>query len=499
VNSHSSLKRKYDAVLIGAGIMSSTLATLLNELEPESQILILERLDEAGLESSSPLNNAGTGHAANCELNYTPIDNFGKVDIKKAIDINESFERSLELWSSLAELGELCPNDFLKFLPHISFVKGKSNVDFLKKRFNYLNDHHFFKDMIWSSDLETLKDWMPLMFQDRYEREGCYAATSVERGTDIDFGALTKKYIERLQKEDSFQILYGLDVKNLSKTKDDLWDIKISDSEQKVNHIFSKFVFIGAGGGSLPLLQKTGIPESKFYGGFPVGGQWLICEDSKIAQSHDAKVYGKADMGSPPMSVPHLDKRWINNKQLLLFGPFAGVNMKFLKTGSQFDLFNSVNKNNLISMLQVGIQNVDLINYLISQSKLDHTARIEALRSFMPSAKENNWNLCEAGQRVQIIKKTKNGGVLKMGTEVVISSDNSLAALLGASPGASTAVSAMMNVITNCWKEKMFTNQWQEKLSKLFPSYGQSLSKDYDLMTRVRERNNSILGFIRST
>ena len=482
---------RYDAVLIGAGVMSCTLAMLLNELDPDLRLLIIERLPEPGLESSSALNNAGTGHAANCELNYTPLDEDGTITTNKALEINKAFELSLEFWSSLASAGKLDPKKFLNFLPHISFVWGESDVNFLKTRFEKLTQFPAFESMQLSTDFDELRDWMPLIFEER-KNDKPFAGTRVNRGTDLDFGSLCCEYLKQINKSGSVEINFSSEVVNLKKNKNKSWSIDIKRENGRKN-VVTPFVFIGAGGGALSLLQKSGVPEACSYGGFPVGGQWLICEKTNLANKHQAKVYGKAKIGAPPMSVPHLDTRWINGERSLLFGPFAGFSTKFLKQGSIWDFYGSINTTNIGPLIQAGLKNVDLVGYLLSQLKLNQKSKIGALQDFIPSADNLDWRLCEAGQRVQIIKKSKRGGILKMGTEVVSSKDGTLAALLGASPGASTAVATMLEVLKLCWAEQMNSNAWEEKLKALFPSM--SSDTKYVTLSEIRERNNSILGY----
>ena len=483
---------QYDAVLVGSGIMSSTLAVLLHELEPNLRLLIIERLGEPALESSSALNNAGTGHAANCELNYTPEDSEGKLNLEKAIDINLSFERSLEFWASLASRGKINPQTFLHRLPHISFVKGDHDVSFLKKRYKSLRDYKAFSLMKWTEDYSELNSWIPLMMEGRDSDEKL-AATRVDRGTDVDFGMLTTSYINYLSKSEVVDIMFNSEVYDIKNDAEKQWRL-IVKGKDKSFEISTPFVFLGAGGGALPLLQKSGIPESLGYAGFPVSGQWLVCSNKQLINKHFAKVYGKAKIGSPPMSLPHLDSRWIQGKRSLLFGPFAGFSGKFLKQGSNFDLIRSIRSTNLVAMLQVGIRNKNLVNYLLNQLLQTKEDQIQNLREFAPISNADDWSLFIAGQRVQIIKKTSNGGVLQMGTEIVTSSDGTLAALLGASPGASTAVSIMLEVLSRCWSVQMTSNEWQSRLRKLFPSYGYDLHSEDLLLDKTRERSDSLLG-----
>ena len=485
----------YDAVLVGAGIMSGTLALLLAEVLPDIKILIIEKLNSPGSESTGAFNNAGTGHAANCELNYTPIDEKGNIIIDKALSINRSFENSMSLWASLYAAGKIDIKKFLKFIPHISFVSGKENISFLKKRYQAMANNPEFKDMEFTSSFGQISSWASLITKDRNPLNEI-AATRVERGTDINFEALTKEYLSFVSKNKNVELRHKTELIDLKKIDQKQWELELSLNGRKIS-VRTAFVFLGAGGKTINYLQKSKIPEANNYGGFPVSGKWLICEEKSLTEKHNAKVYGKADIGSPPMSVPHLDTRWIDGKRLLLFGPFAGFTTKFLKQGSYFDLFNSIKKNNIVSMLDVGFKNNDLINYLISQSLKNHNSRVDNLKNMMPSADPSNWYLKNAGQRVQIIKKTNKGGSLKFGTEIVTSSDGSLSALLGASPGASTAVSIMVKVLT---RSCLFLNDkinLQKKINDLIYQSQLTYESDKDFLINIKKRNNSILGFHR--
>ena len=483
----------FDAVLVGAGIMSSTLALLISEVLPDIKFLIIEKLNAPGSESTGAFNNAGTGHAANCELNYTPLDEKGNLKIDKALSINRSFETSMSLWASLYEAGKIDIKKFLKFIPHISFVSGQDNISFLKKRFQKMTENPEFIDMEFSTSFDEISSWAPLITKDRNPSTQI-AATRIGRGTDINFEALTKEYLSLVSLNKNVEIRYKTELVDLQKIDKKQWELEIS-SEGRKTSIRTGYVFLGAGGKTINYLQKSKIPEAKSYGGFPVSGKWLICEKKDLTEKHNSKVYGKADIGSPPMSVPHLDTRWIDNKKLLLYGPFAGFTTKFLKQSSYFDLFSSIKKNNIFSMLDVGFKNNDLINYLISQSLKSHNSRVENLKNMMPSANPSDWYLKNAGQRVQIIKKTEGGGSLKFGTEIVNSSDGSLSALLGASPGASTAVSIMVEVLE---KSVLFLNDkhnLQKKINDLiYPEL--SVSENYSTFIKeIKKRNNSIFGF----
>ena len=472
-------EKPVDVLLIGGGIMSATLGTYLQELEPDWSINMVERLDGVALESSNGWNNAGTGHSALAEMNYTPEKTDGSIDISKAVEINESFQISRQFWTYQVENGVLHnPRSFINSTPHMSFVWGDDNINFLRKRHAALQQSTLFRGMEYSEDPAQIKQWIPLVMEGRDPQQKV-AATRIPIGTDVNFGEITRQLVASLQKKPNFSLSLGHEVREIKRNPDNTWNVTVADLKNgdKESVIKAKFVFIGAGGASLTLLQKSGIPEADNYGGFPVGGEFLVTENPDVVKRHLAKVYGKASVGSPPMSVPHLDTRILDGKQVLLFGPFATFSSKFLKNGSLWDLFGSVNFSNIMPMTHVGIDNFDLVKYLVSQVMLSDDDRFDALREYFPDAKKEDWRLWEAGQRVQIIKKDeKEGGVLRLGTEVVSSKDGSITALLGASPGASTAAPIMLHLMEKVFKDKVATPEWQAKLKEIIPSYGTQLN-----------------------
>jgi malate dehydrogenase (quinone) len=493
-NMMSNIRKRTDVILIGAGIMSATLGALLTELAPEWGIKVFEKLGNAGEESSNEWNNAGTGHSALCELNYTPEKPDGSIDISKAIKINEQFQLSRQFWSYLVNNNLIRnPQDFIMPIPHMSFVQGEKNVAFLKKRFEALSNIPLFQGMEFSDDPEKLKEWIPLIMEGRTSNEPI-AATKIDSGTDVNFGALTRMLFDHL-KSKNVEINYKHRVEDIKRTSDGSWEVKVYDIDSgTIEYHTAKFVFIGAGGGSLPLLQKTGIPESKHIGGFPVSGLFMVCHNPEVVARHHAKVYGKAKVGAPPMSVPHLDTRYIDNKKTLLFGPFAGFSPKFLKTGSNFDLIRSVKPHNIFTMLAAGVKEMKLTKYLIQQVMLSNEKRMEELRAFVPTAKSEDWEIVVAGQRVQVIKDTEAGGkgTLQFGTEVVSAADGSIAALLGASPGASTVVHVMLEVLEKCFPQNM--KEWEPKIKEMIPSYGVSLVENPDLFQEIHTSTAQTLG-----
>lgn len=485
-----------DVVLIGSGIMSATLGVLLNKLQPDWHIAVFERLDAVSLESSDAWNNAGTGHAAFCELNYTQECKDGSIDCTKAFKIDEQFEVSKQFWAYLVENNIIDnPSNFINNIPHISFVEGEEDIRFLKKRYETLTQNHLFKGMQYSEDLSILSQWMPLMMKNRNPADKV-AATKMDLGTDVNFGALTRALFQYLDNQDNTTIYLGHEVKDIERDEQtNHWNITVEDVDNDEKRtVQARFVFIGAGGGALYLLEKSDIPEASGYGGFPVSGQWLRCKNDAIIAQHHAKVYGKAAVGTPPMSVPHLDSRMINGRPELLFGPFAGFSTKFLKHGSYLDLFKTLEWDNLMPMIRAGIDNIPLTQYLIEQVRLTPEEKLEALKEFFPSAKLEDWTLEIAGQRVQIIKKDPiKGGVLEFGTEIVHSADGTIAALLGASPGASTSVSAMLDVLKKCFPDKMKSVEWQTPIKDMIPSYGENLANDAELCEMIRGWTTQVL------
>ncbi len=491
--------KNVDVLLVGAGAMSSTLGVLLKQLNPAFTIAMVERLDDIAQESTSGWNNAGTGHAAYCELNYTPETADGKINASKAFDINASFEVSMQFWSYLVEQGALPdPRAFISPTPHVSFVWGEKNVEYLRKRFEALSASAQFAGMEYSEDPKVLSTWMPLVMEGRDPNEKV-AGTRVAWGTDVNFGALARHMIEYSKKAGDFDLYTSHEVTELQRNAKG-WSVRAKDHKTGGHlDIEAQFVFLGAGGSALLLLQKSGIDEAVGYGGFPVSGQWLVCKNQAVVGQHLAKVYGKAAIGAPPMSVPHLDTRIIDGEHALLFGPFAGFTTKFLKQGSFMDLFASIRPNNLWPMLKVGMTSFDLIKYLITEVLQTRKSRMVALREYFPKAQDSDWSLAIAGQRVQIIKKDpKVGGKLEFGTEVVAAQDGTLAALLGASPGASVAVTAMLHVVEKCFAEELATPEWQARIKAMIPSYGQSLTKDAELLKQVRQHSLTTLKILPS-
>ncbi|MFT4305881.1 MAG: malate dehydrogenase (quinone) [Microbacterium sp.] len=460
--------------------MSATLGTFLQQLQPDWKIAVFERLGEVAAESSNAWNNAGTGHSALCELNYMP----NPTDPSKAVAINEQFQQSRQFWSSLVDQGILdAPSTFINATPHMTFVRGKKDVAYLKRRYQTLKKQALFDTIEFSTDSRVINQWAPLLMDKRRKSDQPFAATRVTGGTDVDFGALTRQLVSAMT-ERGAHLLLDTEVRDLTRLKDGTWRV---DYRRRIGRapgrVHARFVFVGAGGWAIKLLQRSGIPEIKGFGVFPIGGQWLKTSDPAIVARHKAKVYSQAAIGAPPMSVPHLDTRVVDGEASLLFGPFATFSPKFLKRGSMWDIVSQVRFSNLGSMLKVAVTNLDLLKYLVSELLKTHKKKIESLREFMPTAEGGDWELLNAGQRAQVMK----GGKLQFGTEVVAAADGSIAGLLGASPGASTAVSIMLGLLEDCFPDRIAG--WRPKLAELIPTYGRTLNKDaakaHDVLART--------------
>ncbi len=475
--------------------MGATLATLLQQLEPGLTVLILERLQQVAAESSAALNNAGTGHGANCELNYTPIGAHGGLNLHKALAINGAYEQSLQFWAALVEQGVLSgPGTFLHQLPHYSLVWGEEEVAALAQRQQHMAALPQFAGMAFSRDHHALWDWLPLVMEGRSAGE-VMAATRYGRGTDVDFGALTESLVHWLQRQPGVELRLNHALHKLRRRADGGWRLDVDQGGKRVQ-VDSPFVFLGAGGGALLLLQRAGVPEARGYAGFPVSGQWLICQTAPLIDRHWGKVYGKAPVGAPPMSMPHLDSRWISGRRGLLFGPYAGFSGKFLKHGSWLDLPASVRPHNLLSMVGVGLRERRLVGYLLQQLGQGPKERLASLRRFLPQARPEDWRLAVAGQRVQIIKQEPGRGAqLKLGTELVATGDGSLAALLGASPGASTAVTIMVDLLRRCFPQRFQSGHWPQRLAQLLPYDPATAGPDSAAaLAQCRQRCDTILG-----
>lgn len=473
--------RTVDVVLIGGGVMSATLGALLNRLEPGWTMEMFERLDAVALESSNAWHNAGTGHSALCELNYTPEDEQGNIDVARALTINEAFQISRQFWASMVREGLLDdPSSFINVVPHMSFVWGEDDVDFLRRRYDALIEQPLFAGMEFTTDPERIREWGPLLIEGRDLAEPL-AATWSSLGTDVNFGAITRQFVTHLDEQDSFALHLSSEVEGLEKNEDGTWRVTFrglaGDADPQA--IDARFVFIGAGGAAILLLQESGIEEAASYGGFPVGGSWLVNRDPELARTYTAKAYGKAASGSPPMSVPHLDTRVIDGERVLMFGPFATFSTNFLMEGSRLDLLASVTTTNIGPMVHVGLDEFGLVQYLVGEVLMDQEDRVEALRAYYPDAVAEDWVFLQAGQRVQIINRDQSGrGDLEFGTEMVVSDDRTIAALLGASPGGSTAPSIMIDALEEIFPERFASPEWQSRIRELVPSYGTLLNGD---------------------
>lgn len=472
---HSTHIEHPDVILVGSGIMSANLGALLKRLDPQLKIQVYEVTDELAQEASNGWNNAGTGHAGICELSYTPNRGpDGEVDVAKAISVFEQFEQSLQFWGYAAANGMLPnPREYIHPVPHISFVHGQAQVDFLKSRHRGMSAHHFFAELEYTTDRNKIASWAPLLLDQR-DPNVPIAATKMDGGTDINFGAIARKLLNWLAQQDGCGIASGHRVIDLNKTADGGWEAKILElATGQVRRNRAKFVFVGGGGGSLQLLQKSGIAEQRGLGGFPIGGQWLVCQNPAVIAQHRAKVYGQALDAAPTMAVPHLDTRVIDGQRTLLFGPFASWTTKFLhQKGSWTDLPGSIRPHNLATLIKIGLTNIPLIRYLVQQGLQRMQSRLDVLHVFYPGAKVQDWKLVDGGIRVQAIKKTDGeAGIVHYGTEVITNPEKTISALLGASPGASTSVNIVLEVVRNCFPQLLASEVGRARLKEMIPTY----------------------------
>lgn len=481
----------YDIVLVGGGIMSATMGMLLHHVRPDASIALVERLDEEAQESSSPWHNAGTGHAALCELHYTPRRADGTIDTAKALLVNEQFALTLQVYTWLVEQGMVDrPSTFINRVPHLGFCMGETDVRFLRDRHEALSRHHAFAHIEFSDHEGRIGDWAPLLTSGR-SGSTPIAATRSDEGTDINFGAVTRIMTSALVQRgmDRFTGHQLIDLKRSVRG----WKVTMKNRLTGDDSTFTAgFVFVGAGGAAVQLLQKSGIKEIRGVGGFPVSGQFLRCTNPDLVAQHDAKVYGRPATGAPPMTAPHLDTRMIDGKRGLLFGPYAGFSPKFLKKGSYSDLFNSIRPDNMLTMLAVAKNEMQLTAYLLKQVVQSSEARIDQLRKFYPNAQASDWELIQAGQRVQIMRPTKTKrGILQFGTEVITATDGSIAGLLGASPGASTTAAIMLSVLERCFPGEF--QGWKPSLREIIPSIGVNLASEPAFYAELRERSDRVL------
>lgn len=429
----------FDVVLIGGGIMSATLGVMLTVLDPQCRIAMLERRSDVATESSGAWNNAGTGHAGYCELNYMPDPS----DASTAVGVNRSFDQSRQWWSQLQER-VLLDGDFLTTVPHVTAVFGRDDVEYLRRRARTLRETEQFARIEFTDDPATVAQWAPLVMAGRDPAQPV-AATRHPDGSDIDFGKLTRTLTKSVTSSGG-QLLLDHDVHDLVRHHQG-WLVR-GTQRRKRFQFTARRVFVGAGGNALRLLQKAELPEVRGYGVLPVGAAFLRCSDPTVVRRHDAKVYGKANDGAPPMSLPHLDKRVVDGRQYLVFGPFAMFSTKLLKHGSLTDVFATVNRHNVRILTAALAHDRNLLRYLAVQLLKTRQGRFAQLQEFYPQADPGQWELVTAGQRAQlVVPDHERTGAIQMGTQLIVSADGTMAGLLGASPGASTAVSIMTELL----------------------------------------------------
>ena len=489
--SPSPVDRPYDAVLIGGGIMSATLGSMLAVLEPDWRIVLVERGDVLAGESSDPWNNAGTGHSGFCELNYMPDPS----DATKPSSIARQFLQTRQWWAHLVHLGLLDPQMFVHSTPHMDVVFGDSDVEYLRRRFATLRAEPLFAATQFSDDPSVIARWAPLVMDGRQPgadgRGQPVAATFSPDGTDVDFGALTRALVD-IVADRGGEVRLGHEVRRLDQGVDSSWRVHGRRSDGCGFDLYGSRVFVGAGGQALRLVQRAGLPEVRGYGVLPVGAAFLRCSTPEVVARHSTKVYGQADVGAPPMSVPHLDKRHVDGKEYLLFGPYATFSTKLLKHGRWTDFFTTISARNIVVILAAVLQNLSLVRYLIGQLASTRSRRIAQLRKYYPAADADEWEYVAAGQRAQLITPDPDLlGVIQQGTELVVSADGSASGLLGASPGASTAVPIMLDLLARSWPDR-WHDSWSSTLQSAIPA-AQS-EWDVDTVARFTSETARALG-----
>jgi malate dehydrogenase (quinone) len=466
-----------DVILIGSGIMSATLAVMLKGLEPRPRIQVFEAGETLAPESSHGWNNAGTGHAGLCELSYTPArEADGSVNLTRTLRIFQQFEHSRQFWVHLVAAGIVPdPASFIRAMPHIAFVRGREDVDFLAARHAAMARHHFFPSMEYTDSRQAIAAWAPLVMDGRADEP--VAATKSDAGTEVDFGELARGMLSWLTRQEGCGIASGHRATRIRRGGPG-WEVTVRHlASGEERSAAAKFVFVGAGGGSLPLLQTTGLPEVRGLGGFPIGGQWLVCEKPDVVARHSAKVYGMVPKASPSLGGPHLDLRRLEGRSTLMFGPFATWTTRFLhRTGRFTDLPFSLRPDNLPTLLNTGRRNLDLVRYLLAQGLQVQEQRMATLREFYPQARSEDWRLIDAGIRVQALKRADRGAIY-FGTEVLTAADGSLAALLGASPGASVSVNIVFEVIQKCLPHLLAHPDGHARMKAMIPTFAEDLQQ----------------------
>ena len=342
---------------------------------------------------------------------------------------------------------------------------GDRDVHYLRQRYETLRRSPLFPDMEYTEDPAVVATWAPLLMDGRIGSEPV-AATRYEGGTDVDFGALTKGLFRNMA-EAGAQVRTGHEVTRLHRDRDGRWTVSGREEGRRYS-LRSRFVFVGAGGYALGLLQKARIPEIRGCAVFPIGAQFLRTDNPALVARHDAKVYSQAEMGAPPMSVPHLDKRVVDGRSALLFGPYATFSTRLLKRGRLTDLFATLRVHNIGPLIAVGVQNASLVRYLVGELLATRGRKLRRLRQFHPAAEAADWYPIDAGQRAQLIKPDRRKvGVLTFGTEIVTGADGSIAGLLGASPGASVAPPLMVEVLRACFPDRL--DRWEAPLQQMMP------------------------------
>ena len=476
-----------DVVLIGGGIMSATLAALLEVVAPQWSITVFEsaagrrrrelaRLEQRRHRPRRPVR--AELHARRARRPGGPGQ--GRHDQRAVPGLPPVLVAPGRAGLTGA------PKEFINPVPHVSFVTGEDGRAYMRARHEALAAQPLFDGLEYSDDPAELAEWTPLMMAGRDPRQ-LVAATRSAAGTDVNFGALTRMLLEdaadrgvavhcqpaRHEPRPARPTAAGR-----SPCRDTVTgERRTVRRPVRLRRRRRRRAAAAAEGGHPGDRRASAASRSAASSCAPAPPSW---------SQHQAKVYGQAAVGAPPMSVPHLDPRVIDGDHSLMFGPYAGFSPKFLKAGSMFDLPRSVKPNNLGSMLGVARTELALTRYLVNELLQSGADRHQTLRAFVPDGRrarlgDDHRRPARPGHQAGPGDRPRRAPVRHRGRRRRRRHDRRPARRL---PGASTAVSAMLDLLERCFPDRM--PAWRPALQEAIPSYGRSLADDPALLAEVR-------------